>query len=286
MENQATPWSCNHELHDHNQVHYCDYISLEGLLGLLVPHAASEKRRAFEHPDEVQFLLVHQIFEVAFQLHIFELRRLISSLSEGDYKVSIHILQRIVGLTKVYPMILSLMNTMEPEEFAKFRDKLSPASGAESEASRVIELLSGINREAPYMSIHGRVLTFKQVLDQSPAADDYRPRPKTRWWTANLEKVSQEPNLADTFENELAKPEAKTGKDVELARIADLLYQYDLAYRRYRLTHIGVVIRQIGDQAGTGHTDGASYLRSIAETVRFFPTLFPERWEEHKRSDN
>lgn len=32
-------------------------------------------------------------------------------------------------------------------------------------------------------------------------------------------------------------------------------------------------------QAGTGHTDGASYLKSIAETVRFFPKLFPERWE-------
>jgi tryptophan 2,3-dioxygenase len=276
---RITPcWQCGHDLQDPSQVHYCDYISLGSLLQLLVPHASSAQARGFAHPDEVQFLLIHQMFEIAFQLHIHELRRVIGNVSEGNFADASHGLERVTRLTRLYPSILSMMMTMTPGDFAQFRGKLSPASGAESEASRVIELLSGITEDTPYVSFGGRSYTFRQTLDQAPSAEEGRP--KTRWWTPHLSEVANEANLASCFE---AQRLVYSGTQ-DMGRLEEMLFEYDLSYRRYRLAHLGIAVHQIGTQAGTGHTAGGGYLRSVADTARFFPNLFPDRWEQAKHS--
>jgi len=273
-------WQCSHEVLDPKQVHYCRYIGLEALLALARPHIGTGDERDFIHEDEPQFIAAHQMSEIGFALHIQTLGQLIGKIEEEDYPSALKLVERLIVWCGVHGNVMSALNTMEPKKFFEFRDALAPASGAESEQYRIIEILSGIEPEDAYASIRGMDFTYRAFLDRKP--EEGENKPKARWWTLRLTELSEGPTVRKAIKAKLQKlgigreelfgdtPPAQSS----IALLAQGLVGYDKAFRSLRSVHMMVAARQIGTRAGTGHTDGVPYLKSAVDKAQFFPELW------------
>jgi tryptophan 2,3-dioxygenase len=111
---------------------YWDYIHLDTLLTLQTPKTGM--------PDEVIFILYHQITELYFKLIIHELRQVCYS-EKLDAENFIMRIQRVVRYFKHLESSFGIMSQgMEKDQFLKFRMALLPSSGFQSAQFRKIEI--------------------------------------------------------------------------------------------------------------------------------------------------
>lgn len=274
-------WRCQHELHDSGQVHYCTYIGLESLLALTVPFPGTDQARAFIHDDEPQFQVVHQMIELGFANHIWTLARTIELIDDGEFTRAEAFVQRMIAWCSVYGNVMKVFATMRKENFDELVEHLVPASGAESEQHRIIELLSGLEPDDPYVNERGKDYTFREFLDRPPGPD--KREPKTRWWTPRLNEIAAGPTVRKSIRKALAARSIAIGnaqtEEVQrehpaLVSLLGALVRYDKAFRAFRTVHVGVGRQQVGARPGSGHTSGVPYLASVAETARFYPELW------------
>ena len=121
---------------------YGEYLRLEELLALQQGHDGSPST------DELHFILVHQNFELWFKLVISELRAA-RDILDRDYVAetriprAVHHLQRVIETFRLMAQQWKVMETLTPQDFLNFRDKLGTASGFESLQMREMEALLG-----------------------------------------------------------------------------------------------------------------------------------------------
>lgn len=281
----STLLPCGHEVLDPHQVHYCSYIQDPLIEELQRPKDARGEARDFSHPDEYQFILVHQSCEVSFSGCLYELERAVEAIEAQELIRASELVNRCRSwLLLAARQLQLLVDHLTPEDFAYFRVYLSPASGAESIRFRLIEVASGVHPNAPYVGHRGKMFSFKQFLDRPPMEGEGRP--KTRWWTEAMQARSERPTLLSAF-NALCGLEGKSEDEVmcELRavwlgergeghqKLADALYGYERSVRAIRRVHLNAARRHVNESPGTGHTDGVMYLRSVMETARCFPLL-------------
>jgi tryptophan 2,3-dioxygenase len=65
-------------------------------------------------------------------------------------------------------------------------------------------------------------------------------------------------------------------RDADVLDLAEALLDHDEGFRLWRVRHVEMVERQIGDKAGTGGSTGVKYLQSTLGK-RFFPELWQVR---------
>ena len=142
---------------------------------------------------------------------------------------------------------------MAPQDFLTFRSELAPASGFQSAQFREIEFMSGL-KDAGYMkALNG------DAVDR-----------------ARLEKRFKEPTLLDAYDA-LLRRRGVTVKDVysqrdrhaDLLDLSEALLDHDEGFRLWRIRHVEMVERQIGDKPGTDGSTGVRYLQS---TLASFPS--------------
>ncbi len=290
MSEQATLLSCGHEVLDALQCHYCTYIQNDLIEELALPKDAHGKQREFSHHDEFQFILVHQSCELSFKGYLYEAKRVISCLEQDQLGEALNFIERCRSWILIAARQLQhLVDHLTPEDFAFFREFLSPASGAESIRFRLIELITGLGADSPYVSHRGHTFSFRDFLDRGPA--EGAGRPKTRWWTAEMSKYDQGLNFKKSFLsylkrnsiaplNSLIDTEQNIQtctdlllKDDAVAELARGLIKLEKAILAVRKVHLNAAKKHISESAGTGHTDGVMYLRSVLETARCFPAL-------------
>lgn len=131
-----------------NYLPYWDYISVDTLLTLQKPRT--------DFPDEVIFIVYHQITELYFKLCLHEYnqiahngRKVLPNGQDLGWNEKLNVpffierLHRIIryfeALTKSFEIMI---NGMEKEQFLRFRMALLPASGFQSAQYRLIELAS------------------------------------------------------------------------------------------------------------------------------------------------
>lgn len=281
---------CGHEVLDPNQCHYCSYIQDPLIKELVRPKSIDGEPRSFEHPDEFQFILVHQACELSFEGCLVEMDRAIKAINTRDFVTAKEYVSRCRSWVQIAARQLQhLVDHLTPEDFSFFRHHLSPASGAESIRFRLIELCSGIKPDSPYVAHRGHVYSFRDFLDRTPM--EGVGRPKTRWWTEAMSHQAKRDTLRSSFvqvaqtagysvnDLELSSPETidacthllQSGD--ELSELAHTLIRFERALLSLRRVHLNAALRHISETPGTGHTDGVAYLRSVLETARCFPAL-------------
>ena len=129
---------------------YWDYLRLDKMLGL---QGGVEGDEGALLPDELHFIVVHQTFELWFKLVLRELRLGRDSLGapkmpEEQVPVVVHHLRRINEILKLMVDQFRVMETLTPQDFLAFRDKLSTASGFQSFQMRELEILLGLREDA------------------------------------------------------------------------------------------------------------------------------------------
>ena len=125
---------------------YWDYLQLGTLLSL---QGGREGGDALLEPDELHFIVTHQVFELWFKLALAELRHARDYLAapwmpEEQVPHVVHHLRRVNSVLRLAVSTFEVMETLTPQDFLSFRDKLTPASGFQSFQMREIELLMGL----------------------------------------------------------------------------------------------------------------------------------------------
>jgi tryptophan 2,3-dioxygenase len=125
---------------------YWDYLKLDKLLDL---QNGLDKDEFQLLPDELHFIIVHQIFELWFKLILSELRLVRDALLASDspeipIPAVLRRLDRIARILGSGAQQWEVMETISPQEFLAFRDKLFPASGFQSFQFPEIEILLGL----------------------------------------------------------------------------------------------------------------------------------------------
>lgn len=128
---------------------YWDYLKLDRLLNL---QGGLEEDEAQLAPDELHFIVVHQVYELWFKLILRELRLAREHLSaprvpEERIPYVVHHLRRVNEILKLAVDQFRIMETLTPQDFLDFRDKLSPSSGFQSFQMREIEILLGLDEK-------------------------------------------------------------------------------------------------------------------------------------------
>jgi len=115
-------------------VKYWDYIAVDTLLSLQKP------RTSF--PDEVIFIMYHQITELYFKLALREFEQ----IAENKALTGTFLKERTTRINRYFEALTKsfeiMIQGMEKEQFLKFRMSLLPASGFQSAQYRMIEIAS------------------------------------------------------------------------------------------------------------------------------------------------
>ena len=276
---------CGHAVLEKEQVHYCDYLSLVQLVSLMKPHAASvldgsRAPRDLGDPDELQFIGIHQAFEIEFVVHADALRWAITAVDADHFDEATSLVGRAIKATKVYVALAAQLMTMPPKSFLRFRDLLLPVSSTESEGFRIVELLSGITPQSFYGTPFPEMplLRYRQFLERPLGKD--RGKMPSQWWTPRMSEVVQERNLATSFLDATARhgfTPRNISQDCSLGLLATALRSYESSFLGFRKIHLEMVIQQLGEVVpGLGNTSGAKFLESVIKNARLFP-FFDEK---------
>ncbi len=128
---------------------YTDYLRLGELLELQDGLEADEGDLI---PDELLFIVVHQALELWFKIVLRELRLARNHLGAEEVpeeKVP-HVVHHLRRVNRVFELAIEhfkVMETLTPQDFLGFREKISPASGFQSHQMREMEILLGISKE-------------------------------------------------------------------------------------------------------------------------------------------
>ena len=116
-------------------VSYAGYLRLDQLLSAQQPRSAE--------PDEMLFIVIHQIYELWFKQLLHELGKLQSQLESGETTHAMRTLRRTLAILKIVVAQLDVLETMTPTQFTRFRDALGTSSGLQSAQFRELEAVLG-----------------------------------------------------------------------------------------------------------------------------------------------
>jgi tryptophan 2,3-dioxygenase len=244
---------------------YGSYLQLPRLLG------AQQLESEPPAHDELLFITIHQVYELWFKLLLHEIETARDAMTAGQVWWARHLLKRVHVIERVLVEQVDVLETMTPQDFLAFRQKLAPASGFQSVQFRELEFVSGA--KDPSFVRRFRGLT-----------DDERQR---------LSRRLEEPTLWDAFLSVLAAHGLAVDSDDEVRaslqvaahdraqyseiwELAEALVQHDELAAAWRARHITMVERMIGTKSGTGGSSGGDYLRSRLP-LRYYPPLWDLR---------
>lgn len=113
---------------------YWDFIQVDALLGL--------QTQRTQLPDEMVFIIYHQINELLFKMILWEIDQISHTDDIKPEKFEMHLMR----ISRYFDMLSNSFDIMgegmEVEQYMKFRDTLTPASGFQSAQYRKIEIAS------------------------------------------------------------------------------------------------------------------------------------------------
>ncbi|MEM7286673.1 MAG: tryptophan 2,3-dioxygenase family protein [Actinomycetota bacterium] len=259
-----------------DELNYATYLHLDQLLSLQQPRSEPE-----EH-DELLFITIHQASELWFKLLLHELDKIKIDLSANHLFRVISSFRRCVGIVKVLIDQFTVLETMTPLSFLRFRDRLDSSSGFQSMQFRELEHTLG--RKRPDIYRH-----YPEDLPGREAAEarlTERSLPDHFYDFLELRGVEIPPVVRDRdpADGAIANDTVQAGiadlyrSDGQYVILFELMIDLDEALQEWRYRHYKIVERTIGDKGGTGGSLGTEFLRPT-----IFEQAFPDLWAIRRR---
>jgi tryptophan 2,3-dioxygenase len=244
---------------------YGDYLKVSELLRL--QHCLADP----PSHDELQFIIVHQTYELWFKLVLFELDSIIQSMNQDKIRYATWLFRRVNEILKILYQQIHILESMSPIDFLDFRDKLQPASGFQSLQFREIEFVSNLKEASILELLKGNTESKKRLKK--------RLENETLWDAfLNLMKRQkfQIPGDRDSakIKQQLARLHEEQDEYYDLFLLSEAMIEYDELLGLWRLHHVKMVERMIGNKIGTGGSEGVRYL-----TTTISKKCFPELWD-------
>ena len=265
---------------------YWDYIKTDALLNLQLQRTTL--------PDEMVFIMYHQVNELLFKMILWE----IEQVAHHKMLTAEFFTSRLMRISRYFDMLTSsfsiMQDGMEVEQYLKFRNTLTPASGFQSAQYRKIEFASTdlINLiDARFRETIDRNTPYEHALNHlywQAAGKDYKTGKKSYLLSAFEEKYKNE-FIAFTKEYNTINLYAKfkeLPKEVQQdKKLIKAMRHYDHTVNiTWVMAHYNAANHYIsGDKSSgkeieaTGGSDWKKYMHPKYQKRIFFPDLWSEK---------
>jgi len=266
---------------------YWDYIQVDALLGL------QTKRTVF--PDEMVFIMYHQINELIFKMILWEIEQVAyhKALTTKFFG------ERLMRISRYFDLLTNsfdiMTQGMEVDQYLKFRNSLAPASGFQSAQYRKIEFASTelINLiDVRFRQTIDRNTSYEHALDHlywQAAGKDHETGKKTYLLTA-FEKQYRDEFVAFTKEyntiNLAAKFKSLPKQDQADPELIKAMRHYDSTVNiTWVMAHYRTAKKYLNqgktETASTGGSAWAKYMHPKYQKRIFFPELWSKQEREN-----
>ena len=265
---------------------YWDYIELETFLSLQKPKTT--------YPDEVVFIMYHQITELYFKLSLREFEQLGDKQDcSKEFFVS-----RVKRINRYFDALITsfevMIDGMDHKQFLKFRMSLLPASGFQSAQYREIEIYStdfinlvhkdkreSLRSEKNIASLFEHIYwkegateikTGKKTLTLTQFEDKYKEK------FIRLGEKCSDKNLWKVYQR-LSIDDQKDPAIIAVLRQHDIHVNINWPLAHYK-SAVRYLAREPADIAATGGTNWQKYLPPRYQKRIFFPELWSAEEQE------
>lgn len=266
-----------------NPITYWDYIMPEALLSLQVQRTTL--------PDEMVFIMYHQINELLFKMVLWE----IDQVSNTEHIEAAFFTEKLRRISRYFDMLSTsfaiMGDGMEPEQYFKFRNTLTPASGFQSAQYRLIEFASTelinlidfrfratIDRNTPFEHAYEHLYWQAAGKDHSTGKKNTLIRLFERKYKGMFLDKMEAYNTTNLWTRFKQLPE-EVRKDVNLI---SAMRHYDYTVNvTWVMAHYEAAGKYLGTAAATGGSDWRKYMHPKYQRRIFFPDLWSEEEKEH-----
>ena len=260
-----------------DRLSYGKYLHLGDVLNAQHPRT--------DQDDEMLFIVIHQASELWLKLAGHEVETAIRDIKNGRLRDSFKVIARVKLILAQLTQSWSILSTLTPVDYLKFRDALGPASGFQSYVYRKLEFLLG-NKNRKLVEVHRHDSAVYDELTEvlhAPSLYDIVLQELARiGFTIPKEKLQRDFSLPYEPDNVVQEAWAAIYRDpdkyFELYELAEKLVDIEDAFQNWRFKHMYTVQRIIGNRPGTGGSSGVPFLKKAIDTS-FFPELFAIRGE-------
>ncbi len=271
---------------------YWDYIQPDALLSLQIQRTTLA--------DEMVFIMYHQINELLFKMILWE----IEQIAKKEELTTTFFAQRLDRISRYFDMLSSsfeiMGDGMEIEQYMKFRDTLTPASGFQSAQYRKIEFASTelINLiDIRFRATIDRNTPFKHAFDHlywQAAGKNYETGEKNTLLTLFEEKYMEEFIIfMKTYntQNLWTKFKSLPKEDQADLQLRNAMRHYDHTVNvLWVMAHYNAAGKYLnsGKKAAeaTGGSDWQKYMHPRYQKRIFFPDLWTEEEMKNWGIDN
>lgn len=260
-----------------DRMSYGKYLHLSEVLN-------AQHLRSDQH-DEMLFIVIHQASELWLKLAGHEVEAAIRNVRDDDFRHAFKVIARVKLILMQLTQSWSILSTMTPVDYLKFRDTLGAASGFQSYGYRKLEFLLG-NKNKKLIEVHRHdpeVYGELQRVLIAPGLYDVVLRKLSDVGFDIDEQILDrdfglpyEPN--DSVQAAWLAIYSDPERYFELYELAEKLVDIEDAFQNWRFRHMYTVRRIIGNRQGTGGSSGVPFLKKAIDTS-FFPELFSIRAE-------
>jgi tryptophan 2,3-dioxygenase len=259
---------------------YWDYIQTDALLNLQTQRTTL--------PDEMVFIMYHQVNELLFKMILWEMEQ----ICQTEKPETAYFTEKLMRISRYFDMLTTsftiMKDGMDVEQYMKFRNTLTPASGFQSAQYRFIEFASTdlinlidyrfratIDRNTPYNH------AFEHLYWQA-AGKDYKTGEKSflilefeRKHKKEFLRYMEEHNTSNLWQKFKELPE----KDQQNEDLVKAMRHYDYTVNiTWVMGHYFAAKKYIESGHGTGEATGGSdwkkYMLPKYQRRIFFPALW------------
>lgn len=267
---------------------YWDYIQTDALLSLQIQRTTL--------PDEMVFIMYHQVNELLFKMILWE----IDQLCHTEKPETHFFTEKLMRISRYFDMLTTSFDIMgkgmDVDQYMKFRNTLTPASGFQSAQYRLIEFSSTdlINLiDYRFRSTIDRTTSYEFAFEHlywQAAGKDYKTNEKSfllkefeRKYKPMFLTHMQEYNTINIWQKFKGLPSTDQ-KNPELIKA---MRHYDFTVNiTWVMQHLNTAKQYIdGSGKGNGEATGGSDWKKYMHPKYQRRIFFPELWSEKELSD-
>jgi len=271
---------------------YWDYIQTDVLLNLQTQRTTL--------PDEMVFIMYHQVNELLFKMVLWEMNQ----IAEHEKPETAFFTERLSRISRYFNMLTTSFDIMgdgmEVEQYMKFRNTLTPASGFQSAQYRIIEFASTdlinlidyrfrstIDRNTPYEHALEHLYWQAAGKNHSTGEKSYLLAEFERKYKPLFLRKMEKYNTINLWQKFKQLPES----DQENPELIQAMRHYDHTVNiTWVMGHLNAARKYIdsghGNAEATGGSDWKKYMHPKYQRRIFFPELWSEEellhWGEEK----
>ena len=278
-----------------NYLTYWDYTQVETLLTLQNPKT--------DYPDELIFIMYHQITELYFKLALHELeqvanngRNILPNGKDEGWKEKLDadfFVERVGRVNRYFEALTKsfeiMINGMEKEQFLRYRMALLPASGFQSAQYRMIEICSTDfiylvdkevrtnyeNKQAPIEDMFTNIYWNKGATELETGKKTLTLKQFEKKYSKKFIQLANEYKTKNIWQKYLglSPDERKSSKVINAMKELDVNVNINWPLVHYK-SAVRYLQQKEGDVPATGGTNWQKYLPPRFQKRIFYPALW------------